>query len=266
MALPDPLRAFWYTLESLNPRCVRTDWGVVMSDPRYPHVYEENKACILEPAPNLTLADLRRDLSPLLDGNGVGYEHIETMDLDDPCPAVGELSRIAGRVHADVVMVHVASEAEAGPPGELDAGEIVEPDDAFWAVYRESRNEFGETMAEDVVDELVRRDREVLVPAGLRLFGGFVDGRLAGFTSLLSMRGVSYVDNVVTLQPFRRRGVASATVTLAVEAARAGGDGEVFLMADEGGDPQRLYERLGFRVAGRAGGFTNPREPVGPTT
>ena len=266
MALPEPLRSFWYAWELLNPRCVRTDWGVVMSDPRFPRVYEENKACVLEPAPTLTLTELRRELAPLLDRNGIGYEHIETMDLDEPCPAVAELSGLAGRVRADVVMVHVGSEAEHRPVTEPDTREIAEPDDAFWEVYRESRNEFGETMADDVVDELVRRDREVLVPAGLRLFGGFIDGRLAGFTSLLSLGGVGYVDNVVTLQPFRRRGVASATVTLAVEAARAGGDGEVFLMADEGGDPQRLYERLGFRVAGRAGGFTNPREPVGPTT
>ena len=70
--------------------------------------------------------------------------------------------------------------------------------------------------------------------------------------------GVGYLDGVVTLPPFRRRSVASATVTAAVGASVANGDALVHLLAEEAGDPQRLYERLGFAVAGRVESFTRP--------
>jgi ribosomal protein S18 acetylase RimI-like enzyme len=76
------------------------------------------------------------------------------------------------------------------------------------------------------------------------------------------MSGTGYIDNVVTRPAFRRRGVASATVTRAVEAARAGGDTAVFLFAEDGGKPQGLYERLGFRVQAKAIGFTQPLGPA----
>jgi predicted GNAT family acetyltransferase len=67
---------------------------------------------------------------------------------------------------------------------------------------------------------------------------------------------VGYLDNVVTMPPFRRRGVASATVTAAVGASLGSGDRHVFLLAEKDGDPQRLYERLGFRVRSPIESFT----------
>jgi ribosomal protein S18 acetylase RimI-like enzyme len=108
----------------------------------------------------------------------------------------------------------------------------------------------------------VARDRDVSVPAGLRIFAGTIGGEVVGFTSLLSFGGTGYIDNVVTRPAFRRRGVAGATVTRAVQSALAGGDTAVFLFAEDGGKPQGLYERLGFRVQARAIGFTQPLAPA----
>ncbi len=110
---------------------------------------------------------------------------------------------------------------------------------------------FGDVLAEDVVEQMDRREQEVLIPAGLRMFVALVEGRVAGFTNLLSLRAVGYLDTVVTLPQFRRRGVATAAVTHAVGESLAGGDRLVHLLADEGEPPQALYERLGFRVRAR---------------
>jgi ribosomal protein S18 acetylase RimI-like enzyme len=256
MPLPDPIRAFWYAAEGLAETCIRTPWGVLISDARYPTIYDANHAGILESAPDLSLAEVRERLHPLLREAGATHEHIEVMDLSDPCPATDELRREQPAVTADVVMRYEGGGVE--PETEARVEEITHLDESFWRMYRETRSEFGEPLGEDVIDELVARDRDVFHTAGLRIFAGSFDGEIAGFTSLIELAGTGYVDNVVTRPSFRRRGVASATVTRAVAAAHDRGLQTVFLLAEENGKPQGLYERLGFRVACRAMGFTRP--------
>jgi ribosomal protein S18 acetylase RimI-like enzyme len=77
------------------------------------------------------------------------------------------------------------------------------------------------------------------------------------------MEAAGYIDSVVTRREFRRRGVASGTVSAAVKASLKARDRATFLLAEAGGRPQRLYERLGFQVIARANGYTRPREPLG---
>lgn len=260
MPLPEPFRAFFYAYESLSGRAHHTPWGLVTTDPTYPRVYDANKAMVLEPAPDLGFEDIAAELSPLLAGDGIAFEHYEFMDLSDGCPALDEARQRSGHVRPDVVMAH---EGGGGPPvpgdGSVEAIEITEPDEDLWRAYRETRNDFGETMTDEVIDQLVRRDRDLFAPAGQRLFAGFVDGHLAGFTSLISLAGAGYIDNVVTLPPHRRLGVATTLVTRAVAESLAAQDQVAFLLAEMDRTPQRLYERLGFRVVRRAAGFTFPR-------
>jgi ribosomal protein S18 acetylase RimI-like enzyme len=97
----------------------------------------------------------------------------------------------------------------------------------------------------------------------MRWFVGSVDGEPAGYASLISLGSTGYLDNVVTVPAFRRRGVARAAVTSAVTASLEGGDAHVFLLAENAGDPQRLYERLGFRVAAPIESFTRGLAPEG---
>ena len=177
------------------------------------------------------------------------------MDVTDPCPAVDELRREQRRVTADVVMrfggrIDPVSEG----PRQGDAA----PDESFWRVYRATRTEFGEPFDDIVVDQLVARDRDISFRPACGSSPGCSTARIAGSRPLIEIAGAAYVDNVVTRPPFRRRGVASATVMRAVAAAHERGVETVFLLADDGGDPQRLYERLGFRVVRRAMGFTRP--------
>src|SRR2546427_8122872 len=104
MSLPDPIRAFWYEAESLAQTCVRTPWGVLISDPRYPLIYDANHAGVLEPAPDLEVEQIRAELHPILRRAGATHEHIEVMDVSDPCPAMDALRAEQQRVTQDVVM------------------------------------------------------------------------------------------------------------------------------------------------------------------
>jgi ribosomal protein S18 acetylase RimI-like enzyme len=259
MPLPDPILAFWYEMEALAQTYDRTPWGVVVSDARYPTIYDANHAGILESAAGLELDAVRNALHPALRTAGATHEHIEVMDVSDPCPAVDALLAEQQRITADVVMRFDGGGVE--PVSDARVEEVWATDESFRRTYRDSRNEFGEELSGEVVDQLVARDFEVFVPAGLRFFAGLIDGEVAGFTSLIRRGETAYVDNVVTLPEFRRRGVASATVTRALGEAEAQGLSTVFLLAEENGDPQRLYERLGFRVVSRAMGFTRPLPP-----
>src|SRR5439155_11721595 len=100
----------------------------------------------------------------------------------------------------------------------------------FWPWFRQSLLEFEEPRSDEVLDQIVERARTVFVPAGLRWFVAFVDGQMAGYTSLISVDGVGYVDGVVTMPKFRGQGVGTATVGRAIEASRTGGDRSLFLL------------------------------------
>lgn len=260
MPLREPLLSFWFAYESLGSSLVRAPWGLVVTDARYPRIYDANHAGVVEASPDLTLRDIRAVLEPALNRVGCPYEHIEFLDTSDDCPAYRELREALPGTTPDAMMVF---EGESVPSPETDhvaMAEVARPDEEFWRAYRDSRVEFGEDMEAEVLDQLVQRDRRVFAPAGLRIFAGTSDGRTVGFATLISLGGVGYVDNVVTLAAYRRRGVASGAVCLAVRASRDAGDEVTFLFAEDGGGPQRLYERLGFRAHLKAIGFTRVRQ------
>jgi ribosomal protein S18 acetylase RimI-like enzyme len=258
--LPEALREFWYAVHSRNPVFRRLPWGVVVADPRFPEVWDANHAAILEEAPDLTAEAIRSELTETLRQAGARHEHVEFWNPDEDSPALAQLRRSEGRRRPDVEMAY-----DASPPGsivgDVKVAEIDDPDEAFLAWYRSARNEFDEPLSDQVLDQLLRRDVEVFLPMGLRWLVGYVDGEPAGYTGLLSASGVGYLDGVVTLPAYRRRGVASATVLAAVEASLASGDRVVHLLAERGGAPQRLYERLGFRVVSHVESFTQPLPP-----
>jgi ribosomal protein S18 acetylase RimI-like enzyme len=258
--LPDPIRSFLYAYEALGQTVVRTPWGLIATDARYPDIYDANKAVVLEAAPALTLQDVRRELIPMLDAAAIGFEHLEFTCIADPMPALAEAEAVCGRSRPDAVMAFDLDDIPN--PTSLSSAvveEVEAPDEAFWRAWIDSRPEFGIEMPRGVLDQLLAGDRDRFDGGWMRVFAAQLHGRLAGFCSLASMEGAGYLDSVVTLREHRRLGVASATVCAAVRASRRAGDRVTFLLAELDGRPQALYERLGFRTIARANGFTRPR-------
>jgi ribosomal protein S18 acetylase RimI-like enzyme len=229
---------------------------MVFTDPRYPLLYDANHAAILEEIPDLELSEIRDELLPSLERSGARHEQIEFW-ASQSSPAVAEMRALLGDTQ-DVVMAY------EGPPGltasDVEVHEVARSDPGFLDRYRESAEDLGEPerMEPAVLDQLYRRDVEVFVPRGLRLFVGMVDGEVAGRATLMGIGGVGYVDTVVTRLRYRRRGVASAMVSRAVQAGIERGDEVVHLLTVKDSAPQRLYERLGFRVVSDIVTFTRP--------
>jgi predicted GNAT family acetyltransferase len=92
-----------------------------------------------------------------------------------------------------------------------------------------------------------------------RLFAAEVDGKLVAHAELYSHDGVGQVEDLVTLEPYRGRGLARALVLRAAAESRAAGNDLTFLVADADDWPHRLYERLGFETVGRYERFLKPR-------
>jgi GNAT superfamily N-acetyltransferase len=112
---------------------------------------------------------------------------------------------------------------------------------------------------EDVVRQIVgmRVGMAEAVPV-TRFFVGAADGVDAAVTTLYSDGLTAQVDDVATLRGYRRRGLARATLTAAVDAALEMGPELVFIVADDDDWPKDLYGRLGFDPIGRAWSFTRP--------
>lgn len=258
--LPVPLRAFWSALFELSPICRRAPWGAVVADPSCPDVWDANNASVLESRPGLRAEEVRAALLPVLREAGATHEHIEVWGARRDLPLVGELTAAGGRRDPDVEMVLLGPPAD--PPRHVEVREMTDPDAGFLAWYRASKNEFGERLHEDVLDQLLERDLRIFLPAGLRWFVGHLDGERAGYTTVLGLQGAAYLDAVVTMPPFRGRGVATATVLTAARASLQAENALVHLLAGEREPPRRLYERLGFRTVGRVESFTRPMQPA----
>ncbi len=252
--IPEPLRTFWYAMSGLNQRCRRTAWGAVVSDPRFPLVWDANHAAILEDVDGLSGEEIRGVLHPALRDAGAPFEHLEFWEPAET-PALRDLRREGNRRDPDLDLVFHGA-APAAPSSAFEIREIDDPDDRFLDWYRDSRVEFGGDLSGEVLDQLLGRDLIVFLPAGLRWFVAYAGGAPAGFTSLISLAGIGYLDGVITMPAFRRKGVATATVTAAIRASLGQGDAFVHLLAEERGQARRLYERLGFRSWGRVHSFT----------
>src|SRR6266511_3750203 len=173
------------------------------------------------PPPRFTAAAIRADLAPALHAAGAPCEHVEFWDISAGGPALEEYRRSGQRPDPDMVMV-LDRLALPGRGGSVQTLEVARPDRSFWDWYRESLHEFGTAKSEDLLDQMTDRTAEVFVPAGLRFYVGLLDGQRVGYTSLLSLERVGYLDNVVTMPSFRLRGVATATVTATVLARPEG--------------------------------------------
>jgi ribosomal protein S18 acetylase RimI-like enzyme len=125
--------------------------------------------------------------------------------------------------------------------------------EAVWA--RGIRNEPAVT-DEEVVRQLVAGKRVVGEAIETRFFTARVDGEIASYCDLYSDGHTGQIEAVMTLEPYRNRGLARAVVLRALAASRESGNDLTFLLAMRDDWPQGLYRKLGFEEIGRVYEFT----------
>jgi predicted GNAT family acetyltransferase len=113
---------------------------------------------------------------------------------------------------------------------------------------------------DESIDQLRAIETDVLLPGGKRWFGvRDEDGTVVSLAALVLLGDVAYVDNVATFPEARGRGFASAATGAVIDAALAEGVEGIFLLADpDESAVVRMYERIGFRGAGRLASTRGP--------
>jgi ribosomal protein S18 acetylase RimI-like enzyme len=253
--VPERFHRFWIAFDGLAADVEHTAWGAVVTDARSPDVWDNNYARVDRAGP-VSVREVEANLLPALRAVGTTVEHLVSFRHEAHGSLLDELSARGHRLSWDMVMVST----ERPSRGAADTVEELVPGEELWDAAARALRDAFRVEPDSAVDQLIRLDREVLSPAGRRWFGVRDGGRdVVSVGTLLVLDGVAYVDDVATLPAARGRGHASAVVSRIVAEARASHADEVYLLVDPDAAPViAMYERLGFRDAGRLASTRGP--------
>jgi ribosomal protein S18 acetylase RimI-like enzyme len=251
--LPNDLIRFWRALDDRLSSVVTTRWGALITDARFPSIWDTNYARIDRPVEGLRLREIEEALVPALERVGAGTFHVVSFFPNETREVLAELSRRGHTLSWDVVM-RFEGDAVSG-----DGRVIVEELQAgseLWDTVEASLSLF-EIADPEAVRQLRRLEVDVLSRSAKRWFGVREGGKLVSVAALVELAGTAYLDNVATFPKARDKGYASALTTHAVATALARDAEHVYLLADPDG-PVAMYQRLGFREVGRVGSTKGP--------
>ncbi len=257
MPVPDHVHRLWRALDDRVARHVEPAWwGVVVTDDRFPAIWDINYARIDARSADVRLDDVADALLPRLASVDTDVFHVVSFHPEETTGLLTELSMLGHALSWDVVMDHTERAS-------IDVDDTSVEELAFDPELRErvhaSFELFG--VLPEVREQLIGLEEAVVAASGKRWFGIRDGGELVSLAALVQLEGVGYIDNVVTFPRARGRGAASAVTSRVIAEARTAGAAHVCLFADAD-DPAalRMYQHLGFRETGR---LPSTRGPAG---
>jgi ribosomal protein S18 acetylase RimI-like enzyme len=254
MGLPEHVRRLWSAMDHLSASVAPTPWGAVVTDGRYPLIWDTNYARVESAT---TMREVAAILAPALRSSGAGVFHVVMLDPEASVGLLAELSSAGHRLGWDVVMDAVAGTA---PAPEHDVVELADGLE-LWDAVDMSFRAFG--IEPETAAQLRRREADLLGRGVKRWYGVRSEGTVASIAAVLTLDGVAYIDDVATDPPARGRGFATAVVCRIVAEAAAGADRVVLLADPDAPGVIGMYERLGFREASR---FASTKGPLPQAT
>jgi predicted GNAT family acetyltransferase len=212
------------------------------------------------------------ELGRVHDLNFLRADSTEKASADDLAAETERIQRLLGLRHRKVIVLDRA-EAERLKPGfsalgwrttayvvmasrrppqraaDLSAVREAEPQELreLWAEGIRSAP-FAED--EEVVEQLVAWKAVIAAAVRTRYYVAEAEGEIGAYCEFYSGDGIGQFEAVMTREPYRNRGLASALVLKSLEQSRADGNELTFLIALENDWPRQLYERLGFETVG----------------
>jgi predicted GNAT family acetyltransferase len=177
---------------------------------------------------------------------GLRHRRVTVMDRAESERLKPGFTELGWRTTAYVVM---ASRQPPEREADLSGVREAEPEELrpLWAEGMRSAP-FAED--EEVVEQLVAAKDVVAAAVPTRYYVAEVGGEIAAYCEFYSRDGIGQFEAVMTREPYRNRGLASALVLKSLEQSRADGNELTFLIALENDWPRQLYERLGFETVG----------------
>jgi ribosomal protein S18 acetylase RimI-like enzyme len=219
-----------------------------------PRVWSRNYLSLEHGLDEATPGLLSVEADRVLGEAGVTHRKLEVFDADAGARLAPGLAKLGWQVECDVVMV-----AAHEPDREVDfssAEEVSQKE--LEPVWAEANRDDGHIDDEGVIRELAEGKRVLGSAIDVRLFGARADGEIGAYCELYSLAGSAQIENVLTLQRHRNRGLAKALVLRALAASRASGNDLTFLLANSDDWPKELYRKLGFDEVGLIYDFVIP--------
>ena len=222
-------------------RVERLELGVAVYSDDLPRVYDANVVRADRGLERVSADDLERGVESVQ--AELGHRKVILPGGGAADGLASELGRRGWSVTRTVVMAY-RGPAERDP-APAAAAEEVDPR----AVYG-ARMQALSGRSTDVQRQVADYTQRLGEAARGRVFAAFVGGEVAAFCALLEGDGLGEIDEVTTLERFRRRGLGTAVVEAALAASLAAGHDLTFLVAAANDWPRDWYARMGFEEIG----------------
>jgi GNAT superfamily N-acetyltransferase len=205
----------------------------------------------------VTAEELAAEADRILGAAGLTHRKVELVDEEAGDRLEPEFRELGWQVECDVIMVarrDLDRDVDASVVDEVSIDELVPVWSGGWQTDPRVQDD-------EVVRQLVENRRVMSEAVDTRFFAGYVNGEIGSYCELYYEPDIGQIEDVFTLDRFRKRGLARATVTRALEASREAGHELTFLIADRDDWPKELYAKLGFDEIGCIWEFLLPRVP-----
>ena len=229
-------------------------FGTAYLHDEVPRVWSRNYLSLERDLESATAGLVSAEADRVLGEAGVAHRKIEVSDSEVGERLAPGLAKLGWQVECDVVMV-----ARRQPDREADLSLVdeVEPEE-LEPVWSEANRSEGQIDDEEVIRELADGKRVLASAIDVRFFAARAGGEIGAYCELYAHAGTGQIENVLTLERFRNRGLARALVLLALGKSRAAGNDLTFLLANRDDWPKELYSKLGFDEVGLVYDFLRP--------
>jgi GNAT superfamily N-acetyltransferase len=146
-------------------------------------------------------------------------------------------------VHQVMVATTVRAPATTYPIRPLLVDEIEATANLGWII-----GDRHDEVYREFLDRRAAWHRALVVRGAATFWGAFEDDKLVATLGLVGLGDVARYQDVQTLAPHRKRGIAGALLAASAQHAFASGVERVVIMAELDSAASRVYERVGFRT------------------
>jgi len=244
---------FLRTWREQAPAKVRTSWGMIYRDDRFPLIHQANLGWVAT-LPKEGPKKIIGDLADTFRGSAVPHQAVLFEDAEEAFSVQEEFARLGFRPTAELAM------AKVGLPDCIVNPELAvrpvadEPvEDDFRFVMTATEKSSGHSPA--VIDQMWGVWRERSRRVGMQTYVAYLNGTPVGTVSVWPRGGFAWIDDVATRPEFRMRGVGRTMIFEACKRAIEARCEWVVLISDLFDTPQAMYKTLGFEPIGEVRGF-----------
>lgn len=228
----------------------RWSWGRAFFHPRFPTKWDLNFLSIDDPVAPEEVGALAAEAETLFTERGLEHRklHVDFGWGESLVAPFDEIGWSADRLQVMTLEDDPAATGEENRVEEMDRQAMLAPTRDWYLRTLNISREGATRLAES----LEATERAI----STRYLAIRERRRVVSWCHLYAGDGVAQIEEVSTFPDARRRGYGRAVVRRAIQEARAAGADLVFLVADCDDWPRELYERMGFKEAGRIYEFT----------